>query len=467
LRQGVPWSRMAVLVRAGRQLTGVQRALRTAEVPAVVHAEDAPLAAQPAVAPLLRLLRCVLAPDRLDEEAAVGLLHSPLGGADPFSERRLRQGLRARAVVAGDPRPSGELLVEAVRDPAVLAGVEQQWAAPARRVAGLLQVAREAAAAPGTTPEAVLWAVWQASGLAQEWSEDAVRQEAADRDLDAVVALFDTAAQFSHRLPGAGLAAFLDHLQSQELPGDSLAPVAERGEAVRLLTVHAAKGLEWDVVAVPGVQEGVWPDLRLRGSLLGADQLVDLHAGRELDQVGRMAALLDEERRLFYVAVTRARRALLVTAVAATSVGEHQPEEPSRFLRELAGAEPAGPAPGGEPSPAAGPDGPDSPDSPDSSDGSDSPDSPDGSAGPDKSGGRDGPDDVDAPDGGPPGDGHPSGAPGGRGGGPGGDAAGPGIDGPAIGGPEPRPLTLPALVARLRAVVTDPTAPPERRRAAA
>jgi superfamily I DNA/RNA helicase len=47
-----------------------------------------------------------------------------------------------------------------------------------------------------------------------------------------------------------------------------------------VLTAHAAKGLEWDVVAVAGVQEGVWPDLRLRGSVLGSERLVDVVAGR-------------------------------------------------------------------------------------------------------------------------------------------------------------------------------------------
>ena len=67
-------------------------------MPTVVHAEDLPLHLQPAVAPLLLLLRCGLEPDRLDEETAVALLHSPLGGADPLAERRLRQGLRALAL---------------------------------------------------------------------------------------------------------------------------------------------------------------------------------------------------------------------------------------------------------------------------------------------------------------------------------------------------------------------------------
>ncbi|HET8684284.1 MAG TPA: ATP-dependent DNA helicase, partial [Micromonosporaceae bacterium] len=356
LLDGVPWSRMAVLLRStARQLAGVRRALAQADVPTVTHAEDLPLHAQPAVAALLLLLRCALEPDRLDEEAAVALLHSPLGGADPLAERRLRQGLRALALAAGDRRPSGALLVEALRDPTELAAVERRWAAPARAVAALVATARDAAARPGSTVEDVLWAVWHASGLADRWAAASLRPagpgtaeerraEAADRDLDAVVALFDAAARFADRLPGARTEVFLDHVAGQDLPGDSLAPVADRGDAVRILTAHAAKGLEWDVVAVMGVQEGVWPDLRLRGSLLGSEVLVDAAAGRGTVGPGargqfaasQTAALLDEERRLFYVAATRARRRLLVTAVASGSTGGAEGEEqPSRFLDEI------------------------------------------------------------------------------------------------------------------------------------
>ncbi|MEW2472902.1 ATP-dependent DNA helicase [Micromonospora gifhornensis] len=355
---GLPWARMAVLVRStGRQLPTLRRALHAAGVPTVVHGEDLPLHLQPAVAPLLLLLRCALEPDRLDEEAAVALLHSPLGGADPLAERRLRQGLRALALAAGDRRPSGELIVEALRDPAELAGVERRWAEPAQTVAGLLAVARETAARPGATAEDVLWAVWRASGLAELWSAALTRgpsvagegdlarrrrAEAADRDLDAVMVLFDAAARFTDRLPGARTEVFLDHVLGQELPADTLAPTADRGDAVRLLTAHAAKGLEWDLVAVAGVQEGVWPDLRLRGSLLGSERLVDVLAGRAdgagtvATMVGQTSALLDEERRLFHVAVTRARHRLLVSAVASASVGgDDHDEQPSRFLYEL------------------------------------------------------------------------------------------------------------------------------------
>ncbi|HET6211884.1 MAG TPA: PD-(D/E)XK nuclease family protein, partial [Micromonosporaceae bacterium] len=290
------------------------------------------------------------------EDAAVALLHSPLGGADPLAERRLRQGLRALAQAAGDRRTSGELLVDALRDPTELAAVERRWAAPAKAVAGLLGLAASTAARPAATVEDVLWAVWRASGLAERWGRasastnaggagaDEHRAAAADRDLDSVVTLFDAAARFADRLPGARTEVFLDHVLGQDLPADSIAPTADRGEAVRILTAHAAKGSEWDVVAIAGVQEGVWPDLRLRGTLLGSETLVDVAAGRVSQgpgvfAAGQTVALLDEERRLFYVAASRARRRLLVTAVASGSTGEADGEEqPSRFLDEIARA---------------------------------------------------------------------------------------------------------------------------------
>nr|WP_238547423.1 UvrD-helicase domain-containing protein [Actinoplanes friuliensis] len=381
LLHGVPWSRMAVVLRSTTlQLPSMQRALAASGVPTVTHAEDLPLHLQPAVAPFLLLLRCALEPDVLDEEASVALLHSPLGGADPLAERRLRQGLRALALAAGDRRPSGELLVDALRDPAGLDVVERRWAVPAQTVARLIATAREVAARPGATAEQVLWSVWRASGLADRWYALSTRgapvepggeggrarqwrAEAADRDLDAMVVLFDAAARFVDRLPGARTEVFLDHVLGQDLPADSIAPSADRGEAVRLLTAHAAKGLEWDVVVLAGVQEGIWPDLRLRGSLLGSERLVDFLAGRAASGaaavVGQTSALLDEERRLFYVAATRARQRLIVTAVASASVGGSDGEEqPSRFLTEL-GLPDSRPGPEAPPGP--GPTDPDDP----------------------------------------------------------------------------------------------------------
>ncbi|MET8087071.1 ATP-dependent DNA helicase [Micromonospora sp. NPDC005237] len=511
LLDGVPWSRMAVLVRStALQLPTLQRALHAAGVPTVVHGEDLPLHLQPAVAPLLLLLRCALEPDRLDEEAAVALLHSPLGGADPLAERRLRQGLRALALAGGDRRPSGELIVEALRDPTDLAGIDRRWAEPAQAVAGLLATARDAAAQPGATAETVLWEVWDASGLAERWAGAIAqgrpaagegdlarrrRAEAADRDLDAVLVLFDAAARFTDRLPGARTEVFLDHVLAQDLPADTIAPTADRGAAVRLLTAHAAKGLEWDLVAIAGVQEGIWPDLRLRGSLLGSERLVDVLAGRSVGGaraatvVGQTSALLDEERRLFHVAISRARHRLLVSAVASAAVGgdDHE-EQPSRFLHELGPSTPPStpgppPAPPSTPGPRTGP--------PSGGPAAGSPDdTPSAEA---ATGGVTGGVTADGATGGVTADGATGGVTGdgATGGGTGGGVVGNGgparVAAPAAGndGAEgadddepdqpgalpvtrpPRALTLPALVAELRTAITDPAAPAARRRAAA
>jgi superfamily I DNA/RNA helicase/RecB family exonuclease len=479
---GVPWSRMAVLARSARRaLPALRRALLAAGVPIAAPPDELPLARQPAVVPLLMVLRYAVRPGELDADAATALLTSPLGSADPLRMRRLRRGLlrlqaagvdvaepgagvahpaasdaldiaggvrapdtadaaqpggaadagqfpgaadaaqtagMADAAQAGRPAqtagraaaaqaasaaeatlstggafpstgvsaptadgpPAGHaggaeqartegggpaagrgdgadrvalsaaaeaervgsdpLLIEALRAAAAgrpdpLDALPTHETAPLRRVGSLLAIAGDAARA-GESAEEVLWRVWQACGLDRRWSDASARGgpvgAAADRDLDAVLALFDAAARFADRLPGADIATFTEYLAEQQLPGDSLADRTPRRDAVELLTAHAARGREWDVVAVPGVQEGAWPDLRLRGSLLGNERLVDLLAGVAEPTgatVSRVAPLLAEERRLFYVACTRARHTLLVSAV------QGEDEQPSRFLDEL------------------------------------------------------------------------------------------------------------------------------------
>ncbi|MDL4772063.1 ATP-dependent helicase [Actinomadura xylanilytica] len=339
LLDGVPWSRMAVLVRSAvRQVPVLRRALAQAGVPVVVAGDEVPLIAEPAVRPILVLLRAALKKGHLDEVVAEDLLTGPLGGADALAMRRLKRALRDLEDLSGGHRQLDELMVAAIDDPRELALVHEKVRAPAERVGHLIEVARDAAGKG--TAEDVLWAVWQESGQADALLEQSVkggtRGAAADRDLDAVVALFDHAARFVDRLPQAGPELFVDNIASQEIAGDTLAEQAPQGEAVRILTAHRAKGLEWDVVVVAGVQEGVWPDVRLRGSLLGVEELIEHAAGNETGGeaaagASMAAKMMDEERRLFYVAVTRARRRLVVTAVG----GADSEERPSRFLNEL------------------------------------------------------------------------------------------------------------------------------------
>ncbi|MGW5124427.1 ATP-dependent helicase [Streptomyces sp. NPDC004069] len=362
LEDGVPWSEMAVLVRAGaRSLPGLRRALTAAGVPLDVDGDDLPLRHEPAVAPLLAALRAVASAEAarrseeaagpagseraepeadacwLDTETALTLLASPLAGMDAADLRRLGRALREEERAAGNPLPppSDQLLAQALAEPERLVAHDPTHARGAQRLGALLRKARERLAGGGTAEEA-LWDLWDGTPWPSRLERAARRGGAAgrnaDRDLDAVCALFATAARAEERTGGLGALNFLAEIEAEDIAADTLTRRAVRPDAVRLMTAHRSKGLQWRLVVVAGVQEGLWPDLRRRGSLLEADRI-----GRDgLAAPLTPGALLAEERRLFYVAATRARERLVVTAVKAPA---DDGDQPSRFLTEL-GVEP-------------------------------------------------------------------------------------------------------------------------------
>ncbi|WP_237327835.1 ATP-dependent helicase [Streptomyces sp. CBMAI 2042] len=354
LEDGVPWREMAVLVRAGgRSLPAVRRALTSAGVPVEVDGDDLPLRHEPAVAPLLTALRTVATaalqrlpeedpgeagtPPWLTTETALTLLTSPLGSMDAADLRRLGRALRDEERAAGIrvPAPSDELLARALAEPERLVTHDPAYAHGAQRLGALLRKARELLEGGGTAEEA-LWTLWNGTPWPGRLERAALRGGAggrnADRDLDAVCALFETAARAEERTGGRGALNFLEEVDAQDIAADTLSRRTARPDAVRLMTAHRSKGLEWRLVVVAGVQEGLWPDLRRRGSLLEADRI-----GRDgLAEPLTPGALLAEERRLFYVAATRARERLVVTAVKAPA---DDGDQPSRFLTEL-GVEP-------------------------------------------------------------------------------------------------------------------------------
>ncbi|MFJ6721417.1 UvrD-helicase domain-containing protein [Streptomyces sp. NPDC091259] len=266
-------------------------------------------------------------------EAAVALLGSPLGGMDAADLRRLGRALREEERAAGVtvPAPSDVLLARALAEPERLVAHDPAYARGAQRLGLLLRKARELLEGGGTAEEA-LWLLWDGTPWPQRLERSARRGgpagRNADRDLDAVCALFDTAARAEERTGGRGALNLLEQLEAEDIAADTLTRKAHRCDAVRLMTAHRSKGLEWGLVVVAGVQEGLWPDLRRRGSLLEADRI-----GRDgLADPLTPGALLAEERRLFYVAATRARHRLVVTAVKAPA---EDGDQPSRFLTEL------------------------------------------------------------------------------------------------------------------------------------
>ena len=343
LEDGIGWSDMAVLVRSGRgSIPGLRRSLSAAGVPVEVASDDTPLVREPAVLPLLAALRVVVdagvtdpthpayvGPDRTEE-----LLVSSLGGLDATDVRSLSRALKARQKATGGERPAADLVRDAVLVPGFLDGVEGE---PARRAGVLAALLEEAhrILRDGGTAEEVLWALW--SGTA--WGERLRNASAgggaaarrAHRDLDALCALFETAARAEEKRGHTSVENFLATIEQQEIPADTLADRGVRGEAVRLLTAHRSKGLEWRLVVVAHVQEDTWPDLRRRGSLLQPERV----GPDGILPAATTATLLAEERRLFYVACTRARQRLVVTAVRSP---DDDGEQPSRFVHELGAA---------------------------------------------------------------------------------------------------------------------------------
>ncbi|WP_162940014.1 ATP-dependent helicase [Gryllotalpicola protaetiae] len=322
-----PWSRMAVIVRSGRQVPELARALAVAEVPTRTTAAAGALRDDYAAKQLLTAVAVVLGITALDGAVATELLLGPLGGLDVVQLRKLRLALRHEELAGDGSRPGDALLAEALADPGALVTIEDM--APgraARKLAQTLQTAR-GQARRGATIEELLWTLWDRSGLAATWSKQAARGGVvggeANRDLDGVVALFAAAKRFVERSPGRPPGDFVTELLEAAVPEDTLAP-RSLADAVLVCTPPAAVGLEFEVVAIAAVQEGTWPNVRLRGSLLHPQAL---GGAADSDVLDERTAVLHDELRMFALAVSRASSLVIVTA----SEGDDQQASP--FLR--------------------------------------------------------------------------------------------------------------------------------------
>ena len=340
---GIPWGRMAVVARSGSLVPSLSRGLAALEVPTQVSSAQTALRDEYAVRAFILALEVTLGRTTLDTATAIDLLRGPLGGLDPITLRRLRAALRQQELSRDDlpadgHRSADELLVDALADPVLLAGIDNRTA---RRAASCGESLRAAVVEydAGATIEELLWGLWQRSGLAREWFDQAagtgIVADEANHNLDAVVALFSAAQRYVERTPAAPPVLFLEHLVDTDVPEDTLAPRA-LGDAVVVSTPSGLIGRDFDLVVIAGVQANVWPDLRIRGSLLGAGDLAALAVGQVPPTGGERTAVLHDELRMFAQSASRARTELLVTAV------DNEENEPSVFLRLLPDAVGAG-----------------------------------------------------------------------------------------------------------------------------
>ena len=345
LEQGLTWGQMAVIVRQSSSVELIRQELRRGGVPLAPDTPALLLRSEPAAKALLDCARAaleqLLGVPVVQEEAARALLLSPLVGFSAIELRRLRR------ILGESP---DHLSTRVLSDTELF---DQLEAAPTLAAkAKVAQAINEALAKERSEGlEGLVWGAWQASGKAQYWRQlaldieaDSLLRQRADHDLDVVISLFKRLEVWSERNPSAPGQQFLDELEAQQVASDSVAALGARPQGVSVLTVAACAGRQWEFVAVLGIDDGVWPNLRLRDSLTQTGLLTDIVSQRIADTVNlaSLTASLDpqalaqaraqicsDEMRLLVAAMSRANSQLWLGAVNGGEQG------PSSFFNYL------------------------------------------------------------------------------------------------------------------------------------
>lgn len=347
LRQGVAWSQMAVILRSpGAQVGALQRSFAMNGIPVEINAAAISLAENLAIKPIITLAQIALGQIKLisaNWDQIEELLQSEFAGADAISIRQMRIAL-TKAQKGSEPKSSTELILDALTAPTVDLPWEQLVSL--KRINDLLKEAKKVLSKSKDISD-LLWAIWsngknyEGNFISEIWQQSAIsggnKGAIADQNLDAVIALFEVARRFSERLPGANPGLFIDQLLGEKILSDSITASAQRNEVVQVMTVHSAKGLQWQYVALAGMQEGSWPNLKQRGSLLGSERLVEIfrHGISNPAQLEAISAsgLVEDEMRLLNVASSRATEKLIITAIA------QEDNQPSRYFEKFSGGE--------------------------------------------------------------------------------------------------------------------------------
>ena len=349
LHDGVDFSDQVVIVRSSSMVAETRRYLARGGVPLAGGGRAFDFASQPTTRLLLDLVTLPTGDSDTDaaqrRELAERLVPSALVGADALAVHRLLRRLNAACAQAAEEAGEESTLIpltvaDLVDEPDTWRPtLEEGSQAPGRRgwndrtLARALETAArmwELGRQGSARPQQRLWELWEACGVAEDWRSRAIRSDEAsawyDDQLDAVVALMRVADVWEQRNPAGSARDFASELLAGSVPIDTISRVGVRPGGVEVLTPAQAMGRRWQVVVLAGLQDGAWPNLRLRDRILRADLLADVGAGRfavgedgreELIDSTRAArrAVLDDEYRLFVAAITRSRRYVHAGAV--------------------------------------------------------------------------------------------------------------------------------------------------------
>ena len=311
---GVDFSDMAVIGRTRVQLEQLARELSSRKVPVRIIGAQRSLSDQPMARAILDLIAVALGkPDLTQLEQ---LLLSPLVGLDSIELRELRR-------ITIPIRQQGKNQAEAFLE--VLGQSE-----PPKFLSSLSAALRRLRETENLSCHQAVSIGWEIK------KKQAEAGRLSDSELDSALELFAAAQRFDDRKEGGPLEFALRQL-TRNIPEDSLAPISQKPAVT--LTTAAQLIRSYQVVAVPRLQEGIWPNLNPRNALLGAGSLQSFLLGRTASPLIPARSELADELRMFYRAVGSCESDLLLSAMA------DEVEQPSQFFVmgkiDLAEAKPA------------------------------------------------------------------------------------------------------------------------------
>lgn len=337
LDQKVEWSEIAIVARSRAILENLEAALAAESVPVSIRLSRSALRDEFASRALLDLAELAVSEEDLTVEDAKRLLASPFCGIDSLMLRRLRRSLRRAEIEAGGDRTTDELMLELFVAPGTAATVNTQEAKVVSRFALKFAEARKLVADKANV-EQLFWHFWQGSAPQKLWPDQALALDDVGaqlgRNLDAIVALFGAANRFVERYPEAEASTFINQQLQTDLPEDTLTFNDRDDSRVSLLTPAGLIAKRFKVVFVAGLQDGVWPNLKPRSSLLGATALAQFASGRTETVEAVAKNELPDELRMLHKAVGAASERLIVTAV------ESEDAQVSTFMRSMFGVIP-------------------------------------------------------------------------------------------------------------------------------
>lgn len=312
LEQNVPFAEMAVVVRTRSQVEQVAKDLALRNVPISVQGLAEPLSRNQLSRAILDVASLITRdPNR---ELLTAILQSSLFSLNPIQAKRLDRFLVHHF----------GLRLDAAWAEAFEMGVELD-SFEARALNRLVDLIRKLRGMQSGSAHQVMSEIFNLApkSLGEQSRSRAAIAAATNRDLDAVMRLFAAAIRFDQQ--GGQVADFVTEQLDQRVVEDALFSRAST-DAVSILTPSALTGQRFEVVALPRLQDGIWPNLKLRNSMLGAGSIRSYLAGRLSAPTDSVRSELADELRLFYKAAAAARTSLLISAM------QSEDEQPSQFL---------------------------------------------------------------------------------------------------------------------------------------